>query len=135
MKTRKKRFFSVLLALCLILSLMPAPVALAASPNTSNLSNSYKSGPYYQNLMKVQLTGNQITDLIAVAASQLGYHESNSTNDLSGTGTGTGNCTEYGRFNGSNGYAWCASFVSWCFRKANIPTSFQPTSSGVGKRA
>ncbi len=133
MKTRKKRFFSVLLALCLILSLMPAPVALAASPNTSNLSNSYKSGPYYQNLMKVQLTGNQITDLIAVAASQLGYHESNSTNDLSGTGTGTGNCTEYGRFNGSNGYAWCASFVSWCFRKANIPTSIMPTSSGVGK--
>lgn len=132
MKTRKKRFFSVLLALGLTLSLLPVQTAFAASPNTSNLSDAYKSGPYYQNLIQVELTGNQITDLIAVAASQLGYHESSNKSDLSGTGTGSGNCTEYGRFTSTNGSAWCASFVSWCFRKANIPTSIMPTSAGVG---
>ena len=109
MKAQTRRFLSLLLALTLLLALFPATTALAASPNTSNMSTSYQSGPYYTKLMQVQLTGNQITDLIAVAASQLGYHESNSASDLTGTGTGTGNCTEYGRFNGTNGYAWCAS--------------------------
>ena len=121
------RLTALFLALCLLTG-----QALGAGPSLSNLGSSYKSGPYYQKLLQVELTGNQITDLIAVAASQLGYHESNSKSDLTGTGSGSGNCTEYGRFTNTNGQAWCASFVSWCFRKANIPTSIMPTSAGVG---
>lgn len=132
MHGKKTRFLSLFLAMTLVLSLFSVQTAGAASPNTSKMSDSYKSGPYYAKLMKVNLTGNQITDLIAVAASQLGYHESSNKSDLTGTGTGSGNCTEYGKFTGTNGSAWCASFVSWCFRKANIPTSIMPTSAGVG---
>jgi uncharacterized repeat protein (TIGR02543 family) len=133
---KKRRILCNALALILCLSLLPGWAGAASSPAAyGKMSSSYKSGPYYTKLMNVQLTGNQITDLIAVAASQLGYHESNSKSDLSGNAASSckGNYTEYGNFTGANGAAWCASFVSWCFREAGIPTSIMPTSAGVGK--
>ena len=134
MRECMKRWTSLLLALLLVGCLcLPARAEAASTPSVySAMSASYKSGPYYTKLMNVKLTGNQLTDLIQVAVSQLGYHESDSKTDLSGTGTGTGNCTEYGSYTKTNGEPWCASFVSWCFREAGIPTSIMPTSAGVG---
>lgn len=128
-----KRLVSGLLAAMLCLFL-PSVEAGAASrpPEYSKMSGSYKNSVYYQRLMEVELTGNQVTDLIAVAASQLGYTEGTNKNDLSGNGHGTGDCTEYGNNLGKNGLAWCASFVSWCFQEANIPTSIMPRSAGCG---
>lgn len=134
MRKRKrygKYLGGVLLAAAMCLHL--AAPAYAASPAVySKMSSSYKSGVYYQRLMAVNLTGNQITDLIQVASSQLGYHESSDKNQLNGSGTTHGNCTEYGKFTGTNGHPWCASFVSWCFREAGISTSVMPTSAGCG---
>ncbi len=63
--------------------------------------------------------------LIAIAVSQIGYHEkaSNSSLDDKTANSGSGNWTKYARdlaaagyYNGNkNGYAWCDVFVDWCF--------------------
>ena len=129
-----KRLVSILLAVVLLVLAVPPTEGLAASrpAEYSKMSSSYKQSVYYQRLMEVELTGNQVTDLIAVAASQLGYREGTNKNDLSGNGGGTGDCTEYGNNLGKNGLPWCASFVSWCFQEAGIPTSIMPRSAGCG---
>lgn len=57
---------------------------------------------------------NEVTKLLTVAAAEVGYHEKGD------------NYTKYGQeidqtdfFNGpKNGYAWCCTFVAWCFWKA-----------------
>ena len=94
-------------------------------------SASYRSGKYYTQLCNVSLTGNQRTDLVNVARSQLGYHEGNNTSQLHGESSGSSNYTEYGYWYGtqvqgsSSGFyaSWCAYFISWCARQAGIPTS------------
>ena len=94
-------------------------------------SASYRSGKYYTQLCNVSLTGNQRTDLVNVARSQLGYHEGDNTSQLHGESSGSSNYTEYGYWygtqvqghSGGSYYAWCAYFISWCARQAGIPTS------------
>ncbi len=131
----KKRFLSLLLVLCMALSLCVVPVSAASPKVYAKMSNSYKSGPYYTKLMNVNLTGNQIEDLINVARSQVGYHASSSKSNLSGTAKSGDGCVEY--FNlispSTMGNAWCATFVTWCFREAGIPTSIMPSATGCGK--
>ena len=84
----------------------------------NDVSSSYKGGRYYDNFTRVQLTGDNVTDVLALALSQLGYQEGNSAGQYSGTSGGSGNYTEYyynfGDVTG-NGYSmsWCAAFVSW----------------------
>lgn len=63
--------------------------------------------------------------LIAIAVSQIGYHEKagNANLDDPTANSGSGNWTKYARdlaragyYNGNkNGYAWCDVFVDWCF--------------------
>ena len=68
-----------------------------------------------------------VDKVVAMAVSQIGYHEKASNSNLysfSGN-SGSGNWNKYayeidknypGYFNGGkNGYEWCTSFVSWCF--------------------
>lgn len=84
-------------------------------------SESYISGKYYRHLNSLPLTGDDITNLLAVALSQLGYMESDNADDFSGTIGGSSNYTEFnwnmGDFGvgyGTSNYDWCASFVSYC---------------------
>ena len=67
--------------------------------------------------------------VIALAKSQIGYHEKASNADLDDfyANSGSANYTKYARdldaisnfYNGKkNGYAWCDMFVDWCFVKA-----------------
>ena len=84
-------------------------------------SESYIAGKYYKNLTSLPLTGDNVTDLLAVALSQIGYMESDSLDDISGTLGGGNNFTEYnwnmgdfGSGYGTGNYDWCASFVSFC---------------------
>lgn len=86
-------------------------------------SQSYMGSVYYQRLKAVALTGNYRSDLLAVAESQLGYRESSKGSQLDGSGSGSGDYTEYGRFCGTNGTAWCSEFATWCARQAGIPTN------------
>lgn len=96
-------------------------------------SDSYKSGPYYQKLTAVQFTDNQVDNLLAVARSQVGYHEGANSNDLSGTSTSTvSKYTEYAAYHGTNNVDWCAYFVSWCARQAGISTSIIPSTGACG---
>ena len=54
-------------------------------------------------------TGNQREDIVAVAKTQLGYRE------------GANNDTKYGTWYGLPNQPWCAMFVSWCARQADVP--------------
>ena len=96
MKHLQKRFLSICLVIAMICSMMPM-ITPFASGLTYNGSSSYKSGKYYTQLTGVQLTGNQRTDIVNVAKSQIGYQEGGSSSQLSGTVRGNGNYTEYGR--------------------------------------
>lgn len=126
MKNPGKRVICLALALCLLLSMSVVGHAVSPTPY-SGMSESYKGSVYYENLMKVNLGDNQITNLVNVAVSQLGYTEGASKNDLDGENSGERkNYTEYGRRLDKNGYAWCCAFVSWCIRMAGIPESVMP---------
>lgn len=77
-----------------------------------------------------QDTGCTASMLIAVAAAEIGYKEkaSNSQLDDPTVNAGSANYTKYARdfdqkypnwYNGKkNGYAWCDTFVDWCFLNA-----------------
>lgn len=102
------------------------PTALAASfvTGANSVSQSYRSGMYYENLNAVPITGDGRTDVVAVALSQLGYQEGDTDGQYSGTVSGKNNFTEYNRNFGDYGqgfggsYYWCASFVSFCLLQA-----------------
>ena len=155
MKTKFRVFTALLLALMVLVSVLPlqaaaeigqsgtatraeaettAAAALSVTPMLTpsyTPSASYRSGKYYTQLCKVSLTGNQRTDLVNVARSQVGYHEGDNESHLYGGASGSSNYTEYGYWYGtqvqgspSGFYAsWCAIFISWCARQAGIPTS------------
>ena len=155
MKTKFRVFTALLLALMVLVSVLPLQAASeigqsgtatrAEAENTAEAalsvkpmltpsytpSASYRSGKYYTQLCNVSLTGNQRTDLVNVARSQLGYHEGDNTSQLHGESSGSRNYTEYGYWygtqvqgnSGGSYYAWCAYFISWCARQAGIPTS------------
>lgn len=102
------------------------PSSSSTQKNTlkvDDYSQSYMGSVYYQQMKAVTLTGNYRSDLLAVAESQLGYRESPNKSQLDGSGSGSGDCTEFDRFCGTNGTAWCSEFATWCARQADIPTS------------
>lgn len=96
----------------------PAEFDVSASMTTCYTGSYYDSA-----LSRVNLTGNYREDIINIALSQLGYHEGDSENDYDGRNTrGSSDYTEYGRYLGNTGSAWCSEFASWCIFKANVPT-------------
>ena len=129
MKNRIIKIISLIMAIILISACLGVS-ALAKEDEISmmiyrkgknNASESYMSGRYYKQLTSLPHTGDSVTDLIAVAFSQLGYMESDSDGDFSGQTGGSDNYTEFnynmGDFGvgyGSQNYDWCASFVSFC---------------------
>ena len=126
---RIKRAVAVFLALITLLAL--AAVSISAATPTYDVSARYKNSKYYQNFKKIPISGDQATDVVAIALSQLGYHEGNSNSDLSGENAkGTRDFVEYNVLYGkvdnnqgnglSYGYSWCASFVNWCLRQAGV---------------
>ncbi len=116
----------------LMLSTTVAVSVSAARPSwrveSYEYSEEYKSGQYYTNRMSVKPTGDMRTDILAIALSQIGYHEGNSRADMDGLNTrGGGNFVEFNRLSGiydssvDYGYAWCAAFVNWSLYEAQIP--------------
>ena len=103
----------------------------AAASTTYNATEDYKSGKYYLNLCAVELCGDGAQDTLAIALSQLGYHEGDSDTELDGASMdGNRDFVEYNVLYGkldnnqgnglSYGYYWCASFVNWCLRQAEV---------------
>ena len=128
-KSRIKRI-AVALLTTVLMATSVFSVSAAAKSLEYSASSSYKKSVYYERLMNVKLTGDQVTDSCNVAKSQVGYHEA-SFFDYSGTSTGSGNVTEYGRWFGRQGY-WCNVFASWCGYVAGIPSSIYPKLTSVG---
>ena len=58
-------------------------------------------------------------DIVDVAIGEIGYREQGS------------NKTKYGVYTGTNGAAWCHSFVSWCAHEAGVSTSIVPKTASV----
>ena len=124
-RTHKLRWIGLLLSLTLFLvAALPAAALTPAYP----ITGSYLSSTYHENLLKLPRTGDRAFDTVAVAMSQLDYHEGNSTADFDGeNGGGSRNYTEYnyafGQIGGTYGYAWCAAFVSWCLEQAEAQSA------------
>lgn len=92
----------------------------------SGPSSSYAGGVYYENYKRVPITGDNRTDLIAIALSQLGYQEGASNGAFSGEVSGSANYVEFsynmgdlGLGYGGSDYPWCACFVSWCLYQSH----------------
>ena len=120
-----KKNINRIVAICLALVMCALLVPVQAEALTYNGSSSYKSGKYYTALTKVSLTGNQRTDIVNIAKSQVGYQEGSSSSQLAGTTYGGGNYTEYGKWYGMQDM-WCAMFVSWCAHVAGVSSSVVP---------
>jgi len=114
-----KKLFKILVLVIVAASILA--IGASALEMTYTPSESYRNSQFYEALTDVELIGDYKADLVAVALSQVGYKESNSKDKLGGTSQGSSNYTEYGRFTGAQGSAWCASFVSWCARQSRIP--------------
>ena len=109
MKSKDKRVISILFALTFIASLVLNAYAYADThPNT------------HQN------TGNNLEDLISVARTQVGYTELDKTTGLPIEPNGAAGYTKYGDSFGDPTGEWCAYFLSWCAREADISTSVIP---------
>ncbi len=139
-KTKERRNHGVVRA-CAAVGIAAALVlpGAALTPTYDGMTSAFRNSRYYLNLQALTLTGDERTDLVMVAMSQLGYHEGNSSAQCNGENrTGSGNWVEYNYRNGAvdqygNGkqtyaYPWCASFVSYCARTAGISSAVLPTS-------
>ena len=115
---------NILMALCLFLMfclLCPSALPTAALEPDYEPSEAYRSSPYYKKLRDVKLTGDYRKDIVAVAKSQVGYHEGNNESELhGGNGSGSENYTEFGSWYGLQS-DWCAMFICWCANCAGIP--------------
>ena len=115
--------------LCLVTSLSCFSIFASAekitySKGAADVSDAYKNSKYYKNLTSIELTGDGVTDTLAVALSQLEYVEGTSTSGFSGTQGGGGNYTEFCRNYGEgSSYAWCAAYVSFCLFQSRATTS------------
>ena len=97
------------------------------------MSDSYKSGQYYQKYTQVVLTGDRRTDIINVALSQLGYTAGSSIDDLSGNPAEQGAFSEpvycYNVGQSAQG-SWCSEFAWWCAALAGIGEDEFPRCGG-----
>ena len=109
MKLKRKRILPVLTALCVLLAALAMPAG-AANPGGVEYVNTHVN------------TGNQREDILAVAFTQLGYTELEE------------NDTRYGDWLGYPYQPWCASFVSWCARQADISTDILKSSPRANPR-
>lgn len=141
----KKKFFRVLTALIAVIvmggiyagvskSEEVLSIEVSAASAQYDVTSEYRSGRFYKNLTSLSLSGDGARDVVAIAMSQVGYHEGDGEGDFDGESkTGTSDFVEYNVLYGkldndqgnglSYGYYWCASFANWCFRQAGIPES------------
>ncbi len=131
MKKHISRIASLCVMLAFLVAALPVASVTAATLTWDNVdenatyasryySSYYSNGKFYSNMTKVPLTGDQARDVVAIAASQMGYVEADSSSGQDGETGGSGNYTEYGAFTGVNAAAWCASFCSWCIYTAEV---------------
>lgn len=107
--TKSKRIISLMLALVLFASMVVSSYAY-----NDNYPNTHRN------------TGQHIADLIAVARTQMGYKELNTSTGYPIAPNASAGYTKYGASFGDPTGEWCAYFVSWCASQAGIPSSVVP---------
>ena len=131
-KSLSKKILSTAMVAILAMQIAGSAVTASALEMPYKAHSVYEHSEYYEKLCAVELTENLRENILNIAMSQLGYHEGNSTSELDGTNlNGSNNYTEYGYWFGTqvkgnsygHFYDWCAMFVSWCARQAQIPTN------------
>ena len=126
MKKRIVGILSVLLCAVTVLTCVVIPTSaekITYATGAAGVSDAYKNSKYYKNLTSIELTGDGVTDTLAVALSQLEYVEGKNTSGFSGTQGGGGNFTEFCRnYGDGNAYAWCAAYVSFCLFQSRATT-------------
>ena len=80
----------------------------------------------------VELTGDWAKDLIAIAESQIGYRESETSFRIDENGKQHG-YTRYGLWYGNAYGEWCGMFISFCLNYANIPEADFPREANCNK--
>ncbi len=143
MKKTFSKVISAVLSLALVISMLAIPASalewdsVQANGYASHYSTyQYTYGKYYKNLTQIPLTGDGARDVIAVAASQMGYLEGDDSSGYTGEVGGYSNYTEYGYYMGLSGgasHAWCAAFCSWVFYAAEVTDTdgyYYDTNSG-----
>lgn len=109
----------------------PAAAQIREDPDAVE-ADGYTASVYFQRLCAAELSGDFRKDMIAVALSQVGYHEGNSEDDYGGGNTrGNKDFSEYGRFLESSGNAWCSEFGTWCVRMSGLPENILRDSRGA----
>ncbi|MCM1180413.1 MAG: leucine-rich repeat protein [Clostridium sp.] len=82
----------------------------------------------------VYAAGGTAAEVVALAASQVGYHEKASNYNLDDftANSGSANYNKYARDVGvTNGQAWCATFIWWCMKNADVPYANYPSRTTV----
>lgn len=103
---------SVVLCVVTAFSIFSSTISVFAANYSTAYPNTYSN------------TGNQRDDIVAVAATQIGYVETSS------------NITKYNEWMSNavgydyQGVSWCAIFVCWCANEANVSTSIISRNAG-----
>ncbi len=97
-----------------------------ASDDTADLEN---REIWEKSLASAILTGDYAEDLLAIARTQLGYTESEKNFRYNKAG-GKNGYTRYGEWYGDAYGDWCAMFISFCLRYANVPEEVIPSAAG-----
>ena len=79
-----------------------------------------------------QNTGDLRKDIVGVAKTQIGYEELTGVNGTPVGDSETPCYTKYGAAYGNPNGHWCAFFVLWCAKQADIPTSIICQSASCG---
>lgn len=100
----KKRITTIIVAVTMLAAVTVGTIKTIADNHPAAIHFSYEN------------TGDMCFDIIQYALSQVGYHE------------GTDNWNAYGNSFGHSSGAWCAYFVQWCARQADVSESIIPAS-------
>lgn len=137
-----KRVLSLVMCFLMVVAVFPISIKANAVGNHRKFSQWYQNSLYHQQLESAinMMTGDQRSDILKIAESQIGYTEGDRETDLDGTSNQNHehknkNYAEYvywyWNVYGGEDYPWCAAFVSWCARQANISTSIVPNEKYV----
>ena len=119
--------FSAVLCAVMLLTSFTLPTSaekISYASGANGVSDAYKNSRWYKNLTSIELTGDGVTDTLAVALAHVSYSEGNNTTGFNGTQNGSGNYTEFCRNYGEgSAYAWCAAYVSFALFQSRATTS------------
>ena len=118
---KKKRLFTFITAIMMMFSIFTTLPVKISVPLETNAA--------YENTHTN--TGNQRADIVAIAQTQVGYHEGS----LEGTTNGNDNYTKYNKelyaIDGSYKYMWCQSFIAWCAKQADVSSDVIKRTAGT----